>query len=168
MDKDKYFESILKKLIKEIAIFLLIVLSCMLAIDSNIFRFNNEIHEFFVNRLDLIFFVILLLGILIIIIKEFSKLSTEEKDKEISGKIADLLNVEFDITNKQLINFLIIKLNENENIVFVVHDALVADGRSHQIIIDELENHYYGNKVENHYKFSEYLDYLEKNKETNR
>lgn len=77
MDKDKYFESILKKLIKEIAIFLIIVLSCMLAIDSNIFRFNNEIHEFFVNRLDLIFFVILLLGILIIIIKEFSKL---EKD----------------------------------------------------------------------------------------
>lgn len=55
MDKDKYFESILKKLIKEIAIFLIIVLSCMLAIDSNIFRFNNEIHEFFVNRLDLIF-----------------------------------------------------------------------------------------------------------------
>lgn len=99
---------------------------------------------------------------------DVSKLSTEEKDKEISGKIADLLNVEFDITNKQLINFLIIKLNENENMVFVVHDALVADGRSHQIIIDELENHYYGNKVENHYKFSEYLDYLEKNKETNR
>ncbi len=88
LDKDQYFKDILKKIVIKIMVFLFILMSCMLAIDSNIFRFNNEIHEFFVNRLDLIFFVILLLGILIIIIKEFSKL---EKDYiDLCKKIDDM------------------------------------------------------------------------------
>ncbi|WP_230197680.1 hypothetical protein [Anaerococcus provencensis] len=77
MDKDKYFESILKKLIKEIAIFLLIVLSCMLAIDINVFKLNNELHKFFIVRLDMIFFIVSLFGIIVIITKEFLNLEKE-------------------------------------------------------------------------------------------
>lgn len=55
LDKDQYFKDILKKIVIKIMVFLFILMSCMFAIDSNIFRFNNEIHEFFVIRLDLIF-----------------------------------------------------------------------------------------------------------------
>ena len=62
MDKDQYFKDILKKIVIKIMVFLFILMSCMLAIDSNIFRFNNEIHEFFVNRLDLIFFCYFIIG----------------------------------------------------------------------------------------------------------
>lgn len=137
MDKDKYFESILKKLIKEIAIFLLIVLSCMLAIDINVFKLNNELHKFFINRLDMIFFIVSLFGIIVIITKEFLNLEKEYINlcKRIDDFDESIVNLPiYYKTLESSINKLKLKQkdtayeikkrenNENELITYLAHD----------------------------------------------
>ena len=137
MDKDKYFESILKKLIKEIAIFLLIVLSCMLAIDINVFKLNNELHKFFIVRLDMIFFIVSLFGIIVIITKEFLNLEKEYINlcKMIDNFDESIVNLPiYYKTLESSINKLKLKQkdtayeikkrenNENELITYLAHD----------------------------------------------
>lgn len=137
MDKDKYFESILKKLIKEIAIFLLIVLSCMLAIDINVFKLNNELHKFFIVRLDMIFFIVSLFGIIVIITKEFLNLEKEYINlcKMINNFDESIVNLPiYYKTLESSINKLKLKQkdtayeikkrenNENELITYLAHD----------------------------------------------
>lgn len=137
MDKDKYFESILKKLIKEIAIFLLIVLSCMLAIDINVFKLNNELHKFFIIRLDMIFFIVSLFGIIVIITKEFLNLEKEYINlcKMIDNFDESIVNLPiYYKTLESSINKLKLKQkdtayeikkrenNENELITYLAHD----------------------------------------------
>lgn len=137
MDKDKYFESILKKLIKEIAIFLLIVLSCMLAIDINVFKLNNELHKFFIVRLDMIFFIVSLFGIIVIITKEFLNLEKEYINlcKMIDNFDESIVNLPISYkTLESSINKLKLKQkdtayeikkrenNENELITYLAHD----------------------------------------------
>lgn len=137
MDKDKYFESILKKLIKEIAIFLLIVLSCMLVIDINVFKLNNELHKFFIDRWDMIFFIVSLCGIIVIITKEFLNLEKEYINlcKMIDNFDESIVNLPiYYKTLESSINKLKLKQkdtayeikkrenNENELITYLAHD----------------------------------------------
>lgn len=137
MDKDKYFESILKKLIKEIAIFLLIVLSCMLVIDINVFKLNNELHKFFIARWDMIFFIVSLCGIIVIITKEFLNLEKEYINlcKMIDNFDESIVNLPiYYKTLESSINKLKLKQkdtayeikkrenNENELITYLAHD----------------------------------------------
>jgi len=137
LDKDKYFESILKKLIKEIAIFLLIVLSCMLAIDINVFKLNNELYKFFIVRLDMIFFIVSLFGIIVIITKEFLNLEKEYINlcKMIDNFDESIVNLPiYYKTLESSINKLKLKQkntayeikkrenNENELITYLAHD----------------------------------------------
>lgn len=92
----------------------------------------------------------------------------EENEKRIQSEILseELFRKVFDEKKGPLIYFLIVRMNELKTIVHVSHDGIIADGESHQIILKQLEDYYYGRCVDNHISFVEYADYLSKLKNT--
>lgn len=92
-------------------------------------------------------------------------LSSKEKDEKLEEIRKDLFERNFNINKGPLICFVATRIDDKKTIVHICHDGLVADGESHQIILKELENLYYGKQNASHCSFSEYTHYIKDMKE---
>lgn len=137
MAKDKYFNIILKKLLRKIVIYIVILIIFALLIDSNFFKFNKDIHNFLSVRLDAILLVFIIGGILVIIIREFLRLendyiyvcsSIDNLDDEIIDLPLEFKSLEDRLNKQKLIQKEMkysIKEHENrdnELITYLAHD----------------------------------------------
>lgn len=91
---------------------------------------------------------------------DLQTLSKEEQDKRIEQEKEKLF------CKSGMLHFLQIQLDKEKSLVCVAHDGLIADGESHQIMLEQLEAYCKGETVREHVKYPDYVKYIKELKHT--
>lgn len=93
-----------------------------------------------------------------------TNLKQEEQEKALEDISDKLFDEPFDMENGPLFRFAITKLSASDSIVHICHAGVIADGQSHQVILENLQALYEGKEVNCATTFQEYAAYLEEQK----
>lgn len=73
-----------------------------------------------------------------------TNLKQEEQEKALEDISDKLFDEPFDMENGPLFRFAITKLSASDSIVHICHAGVIADGQSHQVILENLQALYEG------------------------
>ncbi|MBE6876632.1 MAG: hypothetical protein E7496_07930 [Ruminococcus sp.] len=77
----------------------------------------------------------------------------------------ELFSTEFDMEHGALFRFALSSSEENQWRIHICHAGVIADGMSHQIILENLEDLYYGRMPEITGTFQDYAEFLQEQKQ---
>lgn len=92
-------------------------------------------------------------------------MGNKEQQEKLNGIADKMFDEPFDIENGPLFRFAVTKLSAKESIVHICHAGVIADGQSHQVILENLTALYEGREVNCKATFQEYAAYIRKQKE---
>mgnify|MGYP004590028597 FL=1 len=91
---------------------------------------------------------------------DLQDLTKEEQEKRVEQEKERMF------CKEGMLHFLQIQLEKEKSLVCVAHDGLIADGESHQIILEQMEAYCKGEPVREHVKYPDYVKYINELKKT--